>query len=107
MLKISAFFDGLLCVAVLCFSPNPKRGVTFLKFIGFSIVLFSLESFSLMNNAMTGGGEEANSSVVYSNQDVQLYNTLQLEQRGLSMSAFEAGLKAKQAVAGELSNCDI
>jgi len=60
-----------------------------------------------MNNAMTGTGEEVSGFAVYSNQDMQLYNTLQLEERGLSMQAFEAGLKAMQAVSGELSNCDL
>ena len=79
----------------------------FVKIIGCFLSLLALQSFSLMNNTKLEVIEKISSSDSYIKESTQLYDALQLQERGLSIQAFEAGLKAMQAVSADLSNCDV
>jgi hypothetical protein len=81
--------------------------VKFLKVILFCFSLLALQSFSFSNVSINSGTENISGSTTLSKEASQLYESLQLKERGLSQQAFSAALKAMRAVSGDLTNCEV
>lgn len=71
------------------------------------LVLFLLQSFSVVNTESKAAGAAANASHASLSESVQLYDALDLVECGLSLQAFESALTAMHGVWGKLSNYDL
>jgi hypothetical protein len=79
----------------------------FLKFIGCLGLFFALQSFSYSDRNIISGNDKIESVSEFSSQVTMEYDSLHLQQSGLSLIAFASGLQAMQKVSSSLKNPDI
>jgi hypothetical protein len=79
----------------------------FLRYIGCLGLFFVLQSFSYPSVNVASVADKFESASEFSSQITMEYDSLHLQQSGLSLKAFAAGLQAMQKISSSLKNPDI